>query len=368
METYFLKKEDILKFYERIAQEYELFVPVKAESLSKPKCECGPSLLTDNFTLKKFSQVNKEDIVFSDYRCIEPTRTFFTHYKEELGSCFETTGLKEKKERPQALCGVKNCDIFALKIQDFVFLGGNEVDPTYKARRESTLIISSDCPVFKDVCFCRAFDINPYPVEGFDFNLTPLSNGYLIDVATQKSRMIALSLKDIFAPATLAQLSGRSAKRESANRRLDDYLKQYQIPKKETLQDIVLSGYNSPVWNEEMRTCVECNGCVFICDTCHCFLLTDDTSSGNARRLRLWDGCLFKNFTKVAGGGNALRLRYMRLRNRYLKKFDFFFSNLGIQACCGCGRCIDVCPGKIDIRRILRKLHESRYAPKEVTG
>jgi ferredoxin len=100
-----------------------------------------------------------------------------------------------------------------------------------------------------------------------------------------------------------------------------------------------------------------------MCDTCHCFLLSDDSSSGNARRLRLWDGCLLKNFTKVAGGANPLRLRYMRLRNRYLKKFDFFISNLGYQACCGCGRCIEVCPGKIDIRRILRKLYEEKHLP-----
>ncbi|MBI4982929.1 MAG: 4Fe-4S dicluster domain-containing protein [Candidatus Omnitrophica bacterium] len=51
----------------------------------------------------------------------------------------------------------------------------------------------------------------------------------------------------------------------------------------------------------------------------------------------------------------------MRLRNRYLKKFDFFIDNLGEQGCCGCGRCIDVCPGKIDIRYILRKLYEEKY-------
>lgn len=368
METYFLKKEDILKFYERLAQEYELYVPVKVESNTKPGCECKPGLATDNFALAKFSKVNKDEIVFSDYRCIEPVRAFFTHYKEDLGLCFEEANLKEKKGRPQALCGVKNCDIFALSIQDFVFLGGGEVDPIYKARRDSTLIVASDCPQFKDVCFCRAFDINPYPNEGYDFNLSPLSSGYLLDVASQKARMIASSLKEILVPATLAQLSGRSSKRESVTRRLDDYLKQYEIPKKDTLQDIVLSGYNSTVWHDEIRTCVECNGCVFICDTCHCFLLTDDPSSGNARRLRLWDGCLFKNFTKVAGGGNALKMRYMRLRNRFLKKFDFFISNLGVQACCGCGRCIDVCPGKIDIRRILRKLHETRYAQKEITS
>ncbi|MCX5700562.1 MAG: 4Fe-4S dicluster domain-containing protein [Candidatus Omnitrophica bacterium] len=368
METYFLKNEDILKFYERLNQEYELFVPVKAKSALKLNCDCKPIVPTDDFSIKKFSQVKKEEIVFSDYRSTEPIRSFFTQYKEEVSVFFEGEDSKGKKERPLALCGVKNCDIFALKIQDFVFLGGSEVDAAYKARRDTTLIIASDCPQFKNVCFCRAFDINPFPTEGYDFNFSPLTNGYLVDVASQKASSIAFSLKDVLVPATLGQLSGRSSKRESVVRRLDDYLTQYQIPKKEKLQDIVVSGHNSTVWQNESRTCVECNGCVFICDTCHCFLLSDDSSSGNARRLRLWDGCLLKNFTKVAGGANPLKLRYMRLRNRFLKKFDFFISNLGIQACCGCGRCIDVCPGKIDIRRILKILHESRQVQPEVVG
>ena len=363
MDTYFLKNDDLLKFYERIAQEYDLYVPVKVESPLGPDCECRPGLPTDDYLLKKFSQVNKEEIVFSEYRSVEPTRAFFTQYKEEICAYFDNSDVKEKKERPLALCGVKNCDIFALKIQDFVFLGGDEQDPVYKKRRESALIISSDCPQFKEVCFCRAFDINPYPAEGFDFNLSPLTNGYLIDVASAKARLIAASLKAILAPVTLGQVSGRSAKRESVNHRMDANLERHKIPKKETLQDIVLSGYNSAIWQDEMRTCVECNGCVFMCDTCHCFLLTDDSSSGNSKRLRLWDGCLLKNFTKVAGGANPLKMRYMRLRNRYLKKFDFFITNLGIQACCGCGRCIEVCPGKIDIRRILRKLYEEKYIP-----
>lgn len=364
METYFLKNDDLAKFYERIAQDYELYVPVREKSpLKRDECVCKANLPTEDYFLKKLSQVDKEKIVFNEYRAVEPTRAFFTHYKEEVCEYFEGSGARDKKERPLALCGVKNCDLFALKIQDFVFLEGVDADPLYKTRRESALIISGDCPHFKEVCFCRAFEINPYSTEGFDFNLSPLNNGYLLDIATEKAKAIALTLKNLLVPATLGQISGRAAKRESVNLRMDEHLLQHNIPKKEALQDIVLAGYNSGVWQDEMRTCVECNGCVFMCDTCHCFLLTDASSSDNAKRLRLWDGCLLKNFTKVAGGGNSLRLRYMRLRNRYLKKFDFFVSNLGYQACCGCGRCIEVCPGKIDIRRVLRRLYEEKHLP-----
>jgi len=364
METYFLKDEDILKFYDRINQDYDLYVPVKKETPLKVKCEHGFSLPCEDYPLKKYSEVNKEDIAFNEYRCIEPAaRAFYTFAKEEVCTYFGASKEKEDKKKPVALSGVKNCDIFSAKIQDFVFLGGEEEDTIYKERRQSTLIISSDCTGFKEVCFCRSFDINPHATEGFDFNLSPITSGYLVDVATDKAKAIADSIKDMFTPATAAQLSGRSAKREALIKNLEKHLVPHKIPKKETLQDIVLSGFNSQIWNEQMQACVECGGCIFICDTCHCFLLFDEPSDGAAKRIRIWDGCLLKNFSRVAGGANPLKMRYMRLRNRYLKKFDFFISNLGYQACCGCGRCVEVCPGKIDIRLILRKLYEEKHLP-----
>jgi len=363
METYFIKEEDLFRFYGHIASEFNLYVPVRIKNPVRIKCDYAFNLPSDDYQLKKYSELKREEIVFNDYRCVEPLRSFFTYFNEEICDYFEDAKVKKNKERPAAICGIKNCDLFSLKIQDFVFLEGNEADPLYEARREDTLIISSDCPNFKESCFCRAFEINPHATEGFDFNLSPLNNGYLLDIGSDKAKDIADSLKEMLMPATFGQLSGRSVKRESVIKRIEEHLTHHKIPKKDTLKDIVLSGYNSQVWQEQMRTCVECGGCVFMCDTCHCFLLTDEFAKNNAKRLRIWDGCMFKNFTKVAGGANPLRMRYMRLRNRYLKKFDFFIDNLGIQACCGCGRCIDVCPGRIDIRYILRRLYEEKYLP-----
>ena len=363
METLFLKNEDIFKFYDQIALNFELYVPVKIKSPFKVKCDYGFNLPCDDYLIKKYSEANKEDIAFNDYRAIEPIRSFFAHFKEEICEYFDESAAIKPKEKPLAIAGIKNCDLFSLKIQDFIFLGGIEEDPAYKARRDSALIISSDCLFFKESCFCRAFEINPHCAEGFDFNLSPMGNGYLVDVATIKAKKIADSLKNILLPATFGQISGRSVKRETVIARIEEHLKPHKIPKKETLKDIVTGGFNSPVWQEQMKTCVECAGCIFICDTCHCFLLADETQAENSRKLRVWDGCLLKNFTRVAGGANPLRMRYMRLRNRYMKKFDFFVDNIGYQACCGCGRCIDVCPGKIDIRYILRKLYDEKYIP-----
>lgn len=361
METYYLKNEDIFKFYDRISQEFELYVPTRIKTAFKVKCAYQFELPADDYLLRRYSEVNKEEIVFNEYRPVEPARAFFTPFKEKICGYFKEED--SPKERPVALCGIKNCDLFSLKIQDFVFQGGAQADPDYKLRRESALIISSDCPNFKEACFCRAFDINPYPDEGFDFNLSVLNDGYLIDIDSQKAKDIAELIKNILTPATFGQKSGRGAKRALVVERMESHLAQHKIPPKEILKDIVVSGYNSAVWQDEMRTCVECGGCVFMCDTCHCFLLTDGRVKENAERMRVWDGCLFKNFAKVAGGANPLKMRYMRLRNRYLKKFDFFVDNIGYQACCACGRCIDVCPGKIDIRNILRRLYEEKYLP-----
>jgi ferredoxin len=51
-----------------------------------------------------------------------------------------------------------------------------------------------------------------------------------------------------------------------------------------------------------------------------------------------------------------MKRRFQRLRNRYIKKFSFFPDNINLNACTGCGRCVEACPAKIDIRRILKNL------------
>ena len=107
-----------------------------------------------------------------------------------------------------------------------------------------------------------------------------------------------------------------------------------------------------------MLTCVECGGCNFICNTCHCFLLSDTGDESKNKKLKLWDSCQYANYSRVAGGANPLKARYQRLRFRFTKKFDFFMDNLGMPACCGCGRCIEVCPGKIDLREVWKDLEK----------
>ena len=73
-------------------------------------------------------------------------------------------------------------------------------------------------------------------------------------------------------------------------------------------------------------------------------------------RLLVCDSCMLKGYARVAGGGNPRAKLFMRLRNRFEKKFDFFPKWIHVYACTGCGRCVSACPAKIDIRQVLRKL------------
>jgi len=113
------------------------------------------------------------------------------------------------------------------------------------------------------------------------------------------------------------------------------------------------------MWEEEAKACVECGACTLICPTCHCFLLYDQKDEARMARLRVWDSCMFKGYARVAGGANPRPKLWMRLRNRFDKKFDYFPKVADFYACTGCGRCISACPAKIDIRKVLKRLVEN---------
>lgn len=350
MKTYYLKNEKLIDFWDGLAKNYEVYVPFKLKGKDVP-CDFNFKLPTDDYHLEKLPKINKEDVIFNEYRTVEPLRSFFVFPKEKL-----TLSSSEKKV---AIFGVKNCDLFSLRIQDFVFSGGEFVDQFYEKRRKNALLITGDCPSFKETCFCLSLDINPFPSEGFDLNFSPLEDGFLVNVGSVKGENVVTQNSSLFIFATANQITTRDRKRELLVKKLQEHLTPHKIPPKEVLQTIVKDGFESDIWHEEALRCVECGGCNFSCDTCHCFLLSEDRFGNANEKVRLWDACLYANFAKVAGGANPLKYRYQRLRNRYLKKFDFFPDNLGLNACCGCGRCIEVCPAKIDIRKILRVLSEA---------
>jgi ferredoxin len=346
---YFIKKNSLVVFLSTLTNDYCVVSPSSAM----------PFRAANPFGIKDYLWQNfSKEFEYSQYRAASSIRQFFTPASEKLTGYFTP---QESSKKPFCIVGAKACDLHMLPVQDYVFLEG-EIDPYYKKMRDANLIISSDCTAFKPVCFCLALEINPYPEKFFDINLSELGDGYLVEIGSAKGEDLISRYKTHFLNADDKKISERAINRKEVAKNLSLQLASQYLAKKAELYNLIKGGYQNSVWTEEALRCVECGACIMNCPTCHCFLLFDSQRHNEYLRSRIWDGCQYKNFTRVAGGANALRFREQRLRNRYIKKFEFFPQNLDLYACTGCGRCIESCPAKIDLREIFKRLAKDSAA------
>jgi ferredoxin len=118
--------------------------------------------------------------------------------------------------------------------------------------------------------------------------------------------------------------------------------------------------FESTYWEENARKCIGCGVCTFLCPTCHCFDIHDETNtaSNHGARIRVWDSCMYPEYTKQASGYNPRPTRMNRLRNRIYHKFNYIPKQYQVFGCVGCGRCIEKCPMAIDIIDIINNAWE----------
>jgi len=334
----YIKNSNFLRFLDNLSADYRVFVPQETRK---------------NYFWKEYKGAFQP----SKYRTIAPIRQFFAPVIEHIDNYFNSG--KPKEIKPFCIVGAKACDLGnALKMHDYVFLEG-DADASYKQRREKNLIISSDCTSFKETCFCLALGNMPYPQELFDLNISYITDGYLVEIGSKKGEETIASNKSLFEETNSKMQAERENTRKHTVEEFRCQIEPLEFPNESLLNGLIKNGQGDKLWTEEALRCVECGACIMNCPTCHCFLLFDTKNKDGYFKGRIWDGCQYKNFTRVAGGASALRLREYRLRNRYIKKFEFFPERIKLYACTGCGRCVESCPAKIDIRKIFKTLNEN---------
>jgi len=328
------------KFLENLKNDYDVYVPVKKN---------------DQYFYKKYIDFT-DDIVISEVRAFEPLKSFFFRAREIVAENFKSD-IPQKIQKPYCIVGVKACDLKGLQIQDYVFENHDYQDPFYINMRKDNLIVSADCTSTIDTCFCLALNVKPYPLENFDINLSVVvGEGFIFEVGSQKGQDLVEKYSFLFEEVKEEFISQGDKQREKVIKAVEENIKENNIPHQDSFKNIIERGYESNIWADEASKCVECGACNTICPTCHCFLLYDQKSENQMARLRIWDSCMIKDYAQVAGGANPRPELWMRLRNRFEKKFEFFPKVADIYACTGCGRCISACPAKIDIRKVLKRL------------
>ena len=261
----------------------------------------------------------------------------------------------------QVVVGARACEVRAVEILDKVMLEGEFPDPFYEARRRSTVVVSTDCIAPDEFCFCNMVGGKPFAEGGFDLNLSPIEEGYFVEIGSDAGKELVLEQAKLFREASQDEVRQRDALRKEVGEQLRKANARYEPAK--PLEEVLKGKGVSEKLAELASACVECGACTFICPTCHCFLLYDrplEEGEGRSERIKSWDSCVLASYAKMAGVGGAKATPRPRLvgrfENRMRHKFEWMLENLGQIGCVGCGRCTAACAGGSDIREVIHRL------------
>jgi len=241
---------------------------------------------------------------------------------------------------PVVIFGAHPCDIYGLRCLDIAFADTN-ADPNYLLKRANMRVVGVDCEP-DEWCFCGSMGTATVS-EGYDLFLTPIDEGYVVEVGTEAGEQMLEGIET--RPATAAEvatLKERMLKKTQQERAI--HCDVSSLP-------MYFNGFDdSPVWAKWAEKCYSCGTCNLTCPTCFCFDVIDQMglSLKSGYTEREWDGCMLQDFAAVASGENFREEPYQRLRHRFFRKYSYLFTRYGQPYCCGCGRCVRQCLVKID--------------------
>ncbi len=334
-----IKKDELIKLLADLSGDCQVF---------------APTLQNDSLVIEQINSA--EEIALNASNTKKSVKGVLFPQRERLLS-YDLLKPEEMTEPPfpdkqRVVFGIRPCDAKSLLVFDHVFNSKEYPDPYYLNKRDNTLVISIGCNAPAGTCFCTATGGGPFSTDGSDILLYETKDAYIAQGLTEKG---AAFLDDntafIDADDSCAQVKEEMA--AASNEAIKSNLQTQSI--KEKLD----KGFHDDVWDTLHEKCIGCGTCTYLCPTCHCFDIVDETTGETGERLRIWDSCMYPNFTLHASGGNPRSSGKQRMRQRVMHKFKYFVDNNDMIACTGCGRCIKHCPVNLDIREVLDKIEKS---------
>ena len=258
---------------------------------------------------------------------------------------------------PTIYFGVRSCDLFAILYMDTIFLGGRYRDSCYEQRRRGAVFITLGCSRPFANCFCNATRNGPFLEFGFDLQLTDLGsqrNCFFVETGKAGGREIIRRWASFFREATREDRNFQFQAALEARSLFDRF-----VPVDLACQQLAAGLEPDLIFAELSARCQDCGGCAYICPTCTCFTIVDHPlDADRGERLRHWDACTFAGFTRMAGDHNPVDIRRQRIRKRFLHKLKHDVERHGRPSCVGCGRCVDMCFGGVDIIQFINRITE----------
>lgn len=253
------------------------------------------------------------------------------------------TPLPEDKAR--VMLGAWLADAQAIRVLDRVFLDRNFVDPYYARRREGLIIVAVIPAEMRWSWFSASVDDVDTWKAGVDAVMYDLGDKFYFEAVSEKGASL---IEGSFA------VDAAEADTAKKNELWAAFKNTGVLPfaGKSLYENLA---WDDPVWAEIGQKCIACGMCSYMCPSCTCFDIQDETCGTCVERYRCRDTCQFEDFTLMGHGHNPRNSQLPRSRQRLLHKFRYQHEQFGVVGCTGCGRCVELCPVNVDIRDVLTR-------------
>lgn len=331
MNTKKISRQSLDKLYNDLKSQGRVYAPVKG---------------ADNRIEFRYNP-ESGDVVFDHIRSTLSVKNLVFPKVENLfsftNSKTESSIIPVDPEKvPQVvLWGAHPCDTAAFDILKSIFCWDID-DKFFSKRLEKLLVVGLSCSKSDEYCFCTSAGLAPDSSRGSDILLSELDNGdYQAEFITEKGLKILESCSSYFED------------KEAGKPKITEVKKQFEHSK---VTEKLSGAFEHPFWIENSLRCLGCGACAYVCPTCACFDIQDETKGKNGVRYRSWDSCGFGLFTLHTSGHNPRHVQSQRWRQRIMHKFSYMPDRNKTLGCVGCGRCSSACPVDMNIAEQLEAL------------
>ncbi len=334
-----IKLSELNRVFDKISENCPLYMPLeKAGEANYGLYKSGEKTALDVLKTVK----SPKDLFF-------PQSETIVKFKTE-GKNISVEDIREEV-KPFVLFGVKACDFKAFEVLDKVFLA-DPVDTYYQAKRNACTVVTFACRRPEESCFCKVFGIDAANPVG-DVTVWKDDENLYWRANTEKGEKLTQTVSALFAEGGEKEVE----KQQEETRKIIDKLPFSNLDLSYFENTETMDIFNRPEWQKLSEACLACGTCTFVCPTCQCFDIREFKANNNEIiRYRCWDSCMYSDFTQMSHGNNRTT-QMQRYRQRFMHKLVYYpENNGGLFSCVGCGRCVNKCPQRLNIVKVVKTL------------